>query len=496
MPIFVLRIIRPVERTAEYEYIKEFFRFIGCLVTDLTVDDALFVNWIEALQPEKAFNSVDIVLNCKDDPYLDHYKHYGIRRIYCEFNFNDLCGVVADEPIAVPLPQFPNKQQLRQSILSAIIQKLWADDQDTESQIQRIADIYLKNSNGEMFYFLQAKRNLRVLTMGEVLKDRSAQVTKIAMLPYIKSMIAALWEAYCKLEFVPGIYGAYAKNNVANKICEIAELLYDTERIEINSITYMGRPCVLPRIEQLLKNTQRLVETAPEYVSAYLLMANICKSHMWKTETEEWCYQKIWQSIAANRGDHAFIWYRNGYFYEKRKKDLDRALECYQRAVQLNPDCYQARFKLGYYAAAQERFQEAETSLRKMIQSVFHGRSTDPDENGTYSNWLSLSAKESQYVYKAYILLAKIALNKTQENALREYVGRACMAATRFTEATVIRQVSDMTEPEFTKYMEYHRFCTPVWAMWKVLSPWSENVIHDRFVRDIVRNHLARWSLE
>ena len=494
MPNYILRIIRPVERTAEYEYIKEFFRFIGCLVTDLAVDDTILANWIEALKPENESNSVDIVLNCQEDPYLDHCKRYGIRRIYCDFDFNNLCGAVADEPGAV-LPQlFPDKQLLRRSFLVSLIAKLWANDLNMQGQIQRIANIYLENSNGELFYFLQAKRNLRVLTMGEVLKDRSAQVTKIAMLPYIKNMIAALWETYCRLELVPGIHGMYAKNNAANKICEIAELLYDSERIRINDITYMGRQCMPPQMEQLLKNTQQLVEMVPEFVSAYLLMANICKSHMWKTETEEWCYQKIRQSIAADSRDHAFIWYRHGYFYEKRKKDLGRALECYQRAVQLNPECYQARFKLGYYAAAKDRFQEAETSLRKMIQSAFHGRSTDPDEDGAYSSWLSLSAKESQYVYKAYILLAKIALIKTRENALREYVGRACMAATRFTEATVIRQVSDMGAADYTKYMEYHRFCTPVWAMWKVLSPWSENVIHDQFVRDIVRSYLARWS--
>ena len=117
MPNYILRIIRPVERTAEYEYIKEFFRFIGCLVTDFAVDDSLSVNWIEALRPEKARHSIDIVLNCKDDPYLDQCKHYGIRRIYCEFNFNELCGTIGNEPgIILPI-RFQNKRLLRQSFL-------------------------------------------------------------------------------------------------------------------------------------------------------------------------------------------------------------------------------------------------------------------------------------------------------------------------------------------------------------------------------------------
>lgn len=499
MPNFILRVIRPVERTAEYEYIKEFFRYIGCLVTDYAVDDAIPANWINALVPEENLNSIDIVMNCSKDPFAEQCHLQNIRRIYCQFNFNDLSGNVTTVPQPSARNEWKDKKALRQGFLRKLIDQLWIDDEFVKSEVQEIANVYLGNSVGEMFYFLQAKRNLRVLSMGEVLQDRNAQVTNIAFLPYVKKIVAALWEAYCRLDGISGLHGKYAQINAANKIYEIAEKLYDTERPRIRTICYDNIPCNPPAMDILLQNLHRLLDIAPQFVSAYLLMANIYRVSLWKVNAEEWCYQRIWRSIPESKKDYAFIWYRNAYFYEKRKKDLDKALKCYQYAVQLNPDCYQARFKLGYYAAADTRFDEAEALLRKTIHSIFHGRSTDPDENGTYDNWLALSPKESQYVYKCYILLAKIALNKNQEHAIKEYIGRACMAATRFDEATSVRQVSNYSdedkdyEQSFIDYMLYHLYCTPVWAMWQVLSSWSEDVVRDGFVRNIVQEHLARW---
>lgn len=496
MPNFILRVIRPVERMAEYVYIKEFFRFIGCLVTDYAVDDTRPVNWIKAMKPEEKIRCIDLVMNGPEDPYRELCKQMNIRRIHCTFDMEQMCGNIegVEDSMATD-----SKRDLRQGFLRTLIDQVWKDDEQTRKQVRQIADVYLENSNGEMFYFLQAKRNLRVLSMGEVLKGRGVRVTKVAMLPYICSMFSALWEAHCRMEHMPGIFAAYARSNVAHKIYELTDILYDTERPKIHSIQYTpadgeARPCVLPELARIQEDLQTLVEDAPDFVSAYLLTANICRTFSWKSEeTEEWCYRKVWHAIQADSRHYDFIWYRSAYFYEKRKKNLDKALECYRHAVLLNGGCYQARFKLGYYAAARGRFIEAEDHLRKTIYSIFHGRSADPDETGAYSNWLALSAKESQYVYKAYILLAKIALNKGQENAIREYVCRACMAAARFTDATVMRRMSDMPEDDFERFEAYHELSTPVWSMWQALSPWTENVIQDPFVRDVVRKYLAKW---
>lgn len=507
MSSFIIRVIRPIERTAEFEYLKEFFRFIGYLVTDYTVDDANTENWHEALVPDEKSTYPEIVMNCPDDLHLDRCKQLGIKRIHFHANFNldMMCASVREKPSAlIPHEEgISDKRILRQKLLRELIDSIWGDEL-IKSEIQQIADIYLNQANGEMFYFLQAKRNLRVLVMGEVLKERTAQVTNITLLPYIKSCVASLWQAYCQLETTEGLHAKYARVNVANKIYEIIAKLYDTERFGIADIKYDKKPCVPPEMPALIQELEQILDQEPTLISAYLLMANIYSAFAWKSDAEELCYRRLWNALPRSGRDYAFIWYRNAYFYEKRKKDLGKALDYYRYAVQLNPECYQAWFKLGYYAAADKRYDQAEYMLRQMIQSVFHGRSTDPDENGAYTNWLALSTKECQYVYKAYILLAKIAFNRNQEKAIRTYIGRACMAATRFEEATVVRQVShcdekdnhDQYETSFVEFDDYHRYSTPVWAMWQVLSPWTENVVKDPFIRDIVRSRLSRWSIE
>lgn len=498
MPSFIIRVIRPVERTAEFEYIKEFFRFIGFLVTDYAVDDTNAGNWLNALVPDEKSNCIEIVMNSEKDPYLDRCKQLGIKRLYCKANFNAdmMCAVVEKQPSAL-VPQqngITNKQILRRHLLYELIRSIW-NDESARNEIQQIADIYLNQSGGELFYFLQAKRNLRVLVMGEVLKERTAQVTNISLLPYIKSCVTSLWQAYRKLSTVEGLHAKYTRINIANKLYEITAKLYDTERPRIAEL------CSPPEIPVLIQELEDILEQEPKLVSAHLLLANICSAFAWKSDAEDLCYRRLWNTISRGSRDYAFIWYRNAYFYEKRKKDLGKALEYYRYAVQLNQDCYQAWFKLGYYAAAEKRYDQAEYFLKQMISSIFRGRSTDPDENGAYTNWLALSTKQNQYIYKAYMLLAKIALNRNQENAIRAYIGRACMAATRFEEATVVRQVSDYRndsgyEMQFQAFEQYHRYSTPVWAMWQVLSPWTENVVQDPFVRDIVRERLARWTVE
>lgn len=499
MPSFIIRVIRPVERTAEFEYIKEFFRFIGFLVTDYAVDDTNAGNWLNALVPDEKSDCIEIVMNAEKDPYLDRCKQLGIKRLYCnaDFNADMMCAAVDKQPSAlIPMPdKNTNKRTLRQKLLRALIENIW-DDESARTEVQEIAKIYLDaNGGNELFYFLQAKRNLRVLVMGEVLKERTAQVTNISLLPYIKSCITTLWTSYEALNTVKGLHAQYTRVNVANKIYEITAKLYDTERPRIAEL------CSPPEIPVLIQELEDILEQEPKLVSAHLLLANICSAFAWKSDAEDLCYRRLWNTISRGSRDYAFIWYRNAYFYEKRKKDLGKALDYYRYAVQLNQDCYQAWFKLGYYAAAEKRYDQAEYFLKQMISSIFRGRSTDPDENGAYTNWLALSTKQNQYIYKAYMLLAKIALNRNQENAIRAYIGRACMAATRFEEATVVRQVSDYRndsgyEMQFQAFEQYHRYSTPVWAMWQVLSPWTENVVQDPFVRDIVRERLARWTVE
>lgn len=495
MPNLMVRIIRSIEDSAEKEYIKEFLRFIGCFFSDIAVEDNIPYNWNDALVPSAEENTVDVVINCpEEDRYYQECRRLGIKRLYCSFSFHTRAAQVTDVQQMNPPKKGATKKDARQQILRHLIEYMWKEDPETEKQVLNIANLYLGTQKGELFYFLQAKRCLRVLTMGEVLKDPNAQVTSIPMLPYIESCLSALWEVYVGLEGCTDSYSTYARINAGNMILEIITKLYDSEWPRLRSIAANGKCLEIPRPFSLLQQLQELLGRDPRFVSAYLLMANVYKRSGAPEEAEAMCYQKMLELVPNKQSGHAFVWYRSAYYYEKKLMDVDTALKHYQEAVRLNPSCYQALFKLGYYAAAANRFNEAEELLNRTIQAIFRGRSTDPNEDGEYRNWLSLSLKDSQYVYKAYMLLARIALNRNQEYTLKSHIGRACMAATRFDEATLIRHISAANDQQFKDFLAYHQWSTPVWAMWQVLKPWSEDIVQDYFVRDIVRRHMERWK--
>ena len=493
----VIRVIRPVDNSAEKEYIKVFFRFIGCFLSDTPVETRVPNNWTAALMPEKEPGSIDIVLNYfGDDPYIAECRLMNIRRIYCYFDFAEdkKWGFVSDVPLVsdTDLTTGQDKSHIRTSVLMMLINGVWKDSPEECQSVRQIAKAYLENSQGDMFQLLQARSCLRVLTMGEVLKEPTAQVSKIQMDSYIKKILNGLWEMWVRLQNQYDPYSSYARVNAAIMLNDVVGRLYESDYGKLNTINYGQQ--YFYRIEdgQLFRMLKQLVADDPKFMTAYLLLACCCKNLPATNKTEEQCYLQILNSVPGNKKRYAFIWYRIGRFYEKKYRDLNRAIEYYRRAVQTDSRFYQAMFKLGYFAAAEGKFAEAEAWLNNTIKAIFCGRSTEPEPDGTYKNWLALSLKDSQYAYKTYVLLAKISLNSTREYSARSFIGRASLAATKFEEATLVRHASD--PKELVPFERYHRLSTPVWAMWQVLKPWCEDIIRDYFIRDIVRERLSKWK--
>lgn len=489
----MIHIIRTIDNAAEKEYLKEFFRFIGCFLHDRIVEENV-TDDCRFLQPDNERGGIDVVLNYYgNDPYLSDCQQQGIKRIYCYFDLNKGTSMVSLTPLMLSVVlesiDTATKIKLRADTLLALIQEIWKDSPNICQAISKIAIEYTHNSNGDLFYYLQAKRCLRVMTMGEVLKEPGAQVTQIPFTQYIKQMLRGLWEICVQLKNCLDPYSVYTRINAASMIREIVYKLYVSDHTLLNDIDVAGVPFCIFSAEQLLRELQNLVQENPQFIPAYLLMASICRSYSGPDQDEEHCYFQALQSIPNTKKGYAFIWYRIGYFYEKKRFDIDKALAFYQRAAQVDSCFYQALFKLGYYAAYEGRFNEADMWLNQMIRAIFYGKD---DKNGMHENWLALSLKDSQYIYKAYILLAKIAINSNKEYSAKAFIGKACMAATRFEEAYLVKSISGPAE--FHEFQKYHKLSTPVWAIWRVLYPWSEDVIQDFFVRDIVRERLSRWK--
>lgn len=384
------------------------------------------------------------------------------------------------------------KPSIRKGVLTDLINEIWSGNTQIRERIQYIASLYTDNSHGDLFFYLQTRRGLRFLSMGEVLKVTSITMETISLSPYVFQTLESLWEIYVNLEDCMDEYSVFTQVKAMRFIRDIVSQIHTTDYSELRRIEYDGRSLELAPPERLIEKLRSLIRSNPDFLSAYLSMASICRRSTRWDDGEENCYLRVLQSITADRKEYAFIWHRIGYYYEKKYHDTKKALEFYQIAVKANPEYYQALFKLGQYAAVEGQFNEAEAMLKRVIMAVFHGISPDADENGRYDHWEILSLKECQYIFKAYVLLAKIAINSNREYSAKAYIGKACMAATCFEEAALVAKAA--TPMEMNIFWDYHSFSEPVWAIWQVLKPWYNGIIQDDYVKNIVHQRLSRWN--
>lgn len=497
--IGMIRIIRPIANTGEKEYIKEFFRFIGCFISDCPVDDLLSNGWDQGLRPYNEETGVDVVLNYYGkDPYRENCLQKGTGRLYLYFDSKEKICAISPTPLdkQSKLNYCKDTVHTRLKALTLLVCNLWSSQVEQRERILDILKLYVGNAGGDLFYLLQAKRSLRILNMGEVLREPSIQIRSVDLNPYLGLLVESLWGIYTQLAHREDPYSCYTRINAASMIREIVQKLRKEDIKLLHTEQYAGECFSVPTVNDLFIEIQKLQAQNPDFISSYLLAASLCQSDNKMSSKIENCYLQALKVIPNNKKDYAFIWYRMGYYYEKNSDDpliTEKALKSYQKAVEVNAQLYQAQFKLGYYAAVNGKFSEATERLTEMIRGLFHGRSIGPDENNKYPNWDFLSLKDVQYVYKAYILLLKMAINHNKEYSARHYVSMACLAATCFERATLVRQLSDQHQPEYEAFIHYHQRSTPVREVWQVLKPWSEYV-QDDFVRNIVQGRLNRWK--
>lgn len=497
----VIRLIRPVENGAEKEYIKEFFRFIGCFFSDKTINPRSPNDWLPHLRPNNERGNIEILVNYfGEDPYLPECHIQGITRIYCYLSFEQKYGSVSTTPL--PSEQYlltipaTSKATIRQTVLSDLITLIWKDESIIEKAVQNIADLYTTNPRGDLFHYLQIKRSLQFLSMADVLSEPTARVPHIRIYPYLQQAIEATWFVYLSLGTCTDPYSQYARIKAADMIFSVCKKIDPIDQPLLQKITFpfFGTPFRVTTPDEMILMLRKLIGEHPDFWSAHLRMAAVCRGIPNSDRSEELCYLRVLQSIPKERRDYAFIWHRCGYFFEKKYKDIEKAKAFYQTAVKVDPEYYQSLFKLGFFAASEGKFEEAEYHLNQTIKSIFCGRSTEQDADGRYGNWLALSLKDSQYVFKAYILLAKVAIRRNREYSAKSFVGKACLAATCFESAGLVLHASDPAE--YNGFRDYHDISEPVWAIWHVLKAWSEGVVRDDFVNNIVSGRIQKWPTD
>lgn len=176
------------------------------------------------------------------------------------------------------------------------------------------------------------------------------------------------------------------------------------------------------------------------------------------------------------------IFLQYGISEKQMYSNKERALQCFEKALQLDDTYYKAMFQIACLAAADRNYQQAKAGFKKVIVTIQGG--------GTAPGWRLLSLEEIFYVYRSYIWLAKLALVSDGEFAIGAPIAMALSAAIAFRQAPILDACCG---PETHQRVgHYHSSGIVVRAMFVVLRDMVGNAEANREVKeeieDIIKN--------
>ena len=454
--IKTLRLIRKEKDAPEKELIKEFARYIGCFVYDTPVE--YYEDVIKLLEDKKK-HDVDIVLNIKKEE-LEKIKMLELtintERIIVFVDFD-----IEEEEV--------NKDTRIKESLKDIVEKIGeerktiCENNNDKEKVNEIVNetkdsLIEKFVENNLFEYLQSKRSLRILNMGEWIgeggeKHKISNSSFQSKDSYIENMLRTFCNVYDEAikTKTNSVYSMYAQANLGRRIRELMELISEKELEKINSDNRITKPSV----KELEKVVKRICQLDDEYFCVYFLVAGIYQTDM---ETDKYLeadiyYKKICDQLKKSRSPefYAFAKYQWGSYSEKIWHDYEWAMECYHDAAKIDENLYQPRFKIACREARVGHTKEAMEGFNQTLD-ILYKYNTCP--------------KGLQYAFKVYIWMAKLAM-RDDFQAANEYLELAYNVAMIFAKNEQFKKIMDLQK--YKNYIEYHKKSEPVRILFQIV---------------------------
>lgn len=468
----------------EKEAIKEFFRFIGCLVYEKTIDPKQGFMDILRITEEK---SAQIILRSeeRENTDLEVLKNAVLQE-------NQIC--IFCNPTTKSLSTWPRKNHgvkaeqgdYVRNLVGITIDRAWSKDEIQCQEVRKIHDVYCEQN---LLVYLQCKRAFRVLKMNEIL-DMDGEIEDLPDDPFIWNMIKAFQTTaeILKQDSINSrsVYPLYACVNAERKVRELAQQMPKGQAV--GNVASAGS--LLAQLDQLDETDDR-GKNFSLYSGRYFLAAFICltdeelklqANHYYLLALQSANPELVEKIFSARPiteeelGEKsyfvAFIFYQIGRYNEKILKNFDAANLYYQCAIKCNENCYQALFKKACDKARRNLFQEAILLFEKIAESLSKGLDLDNEKN-----WKYLSMKEWQYLYKTNIWRAKIEWKCRGEAYTWHYLQEAERAAEAYKENGCLMELVSSSEGSFlmrNELIRYHRNSAPVRKLEELLSRWMK----------------------
>lgn len=510
--IKTIRLFRRAEDSAERIIIKEFFRFIGCLVYDLPLND---INEFKRELNKENQNDVDIILNMEKIP-IDLRSGVRPKRVIAnavkreeDGSFTkewDVQAVRGKQMVAILeeddefLEKTPKNGEI---LIKKLIQAIWlcTDEEQTENEtvleskkiVQELEEIRKFFFAHNLLGYLLAKKELRAFQMGGNgnVPDFQAGV-EYGEGEYILHVIGAFvvadrmfsdeWKREEKYE---SVYVKYVQVNAARKARETASLLSESAfadvinhlpakieewyGIEIEEPIF----CTPQKLNGLLQN---IIMQDPNYVCAYFLAACLSLNSVGnQAVVNAGKYFSYMVKLIQSGEDAAFSAFANfhrGWYEEEYQYGARTAKKYYESAVHDNDNCYQACFKLAKIAARDGRSQEAQQGYEKVLK-IF-GITEKMTEESFLMRLKTLNLKELQYAFNSYMGMSHLAYGNRMTIISEVYLNRAYLVLNAYCNCEGLSEVLD--KKEWIAFRSYHEKSRPVAILMQELKYRCESI--------------------
>lgn len=471
-PITAIQIFYEPQVGTEQEVLRTFFSFVGCLVktTRMSAEDMSKQHKILA-HPENKQTAYLFLTDCYPGD-----SEPAENELWCAFSIKEQKLIING---ADAIQGRSSVMRFEKEALNDIIRHVWRGDAMAVASLQHINETFWQF---DMFAHLQIKSTFQVLKMSELKALSLKSDYKLPEDSFLNEMADFFIGLEKQSRVGPqSIYSVYAYVNAQRHLRELTAALETYTSLTIRLLS------ILEPVEKLLSELNKICRVAPGFVPMYRLAAALCEGQpQFALDARPYLRDAIEHASKETMPFTAEIFLQYGLSEKQMYADCERALQCFQKALQLDDSSYKAMFQIACLDVADRKYQHAKAGFKKVIVSI-QGNDANPD-------WSGMSLEEILYVYRSYVWLAKLVLVSDGEFAIGAPIAMALNAAVAFRQATILDACCDPENHQ--RVGRYHGSGIVLRAMFVLLRDMVGDAETNRELGEEIENNIKCYGIK
>lgn len=471
-PITAIQIFYEPQVGTEQEVLRTFFSFVGCLVktTRMSAEDMSKQHKILA-HPENKQTAYLFLTDCYPGD-----SEPAENELWCAFSIKEQKLIING---ADAIQGRSSVMRFEKEALNDIIRHVWRGDAMAVASLQHINETFWQF---DMFAHLQIKSTFQVLKMSELKALSLKSDYKLPEDSFLNEMADFFIGLEKQSRVGPqSIYSVYAYVNAQRHLRELTAALETYTSLTIRLLS------ILEPVEKLLSELNKIYRVAPGFVPMYRLAAALCEGQpQFALDARPYLRDAIEHASKETMPFTAEIFLQYGLSEKQMYADCERALQCFQKALQLDDSSYKAMFQIACLDVADRKYQHAKAGFKKVIVSI-QGNDANPD-------WSGMSLEEILYVYRSYVWLAKLVLVSDGESAIGAPIAMALNAAVAFRQATILDACCDPENHQ--RVGRYHGSGIVLRAMFVLLRDMVGDAETNRELGEEIENNIKCYGIK